>query len=73
MRGLREQGLEIPGGEPLRFDPVRLTANFRSAPELVERLNEFLSRCSSEEDGSGVAFCRAEPAREELGGGGCAV
>jgi len=65
---LRERGLEIPGGEPLRFEPVRLTANFRSAPELVERLNRVFEQVFEREDGSGVAFCRAEPAREELGG-----
>jgi ATP-dependent exoDNAse (exonuclease V) beta subunit len=66
---LREQGLEIPGGEPLLFEPVRLTANFRTAPKLVERLNEIFEKVFAEEDGSGVRFSSAEPARAELGAG----
>jgi ATP-dependent exoDNAse (exonuclease V) beta subunit len=61
---VEQLGLEIPGDLPLRFDPVRLTANFRSAPPLVEDLNEMFSRVFAVDDGSGVAFTAADPARD---------
>ncbi len=51
--------------EPLGFDFAALTANFRTAPELVERLNRDFERVFGEEDGSGVRFTAAQPAREE--------
>jgi ATP-dependent helicase/nuclease subunit A len=57
-------GLEIPGDEPLLFDAVHLTANFRTAPTLVERVNHAFSRVFAIDDGSGVKFTRAEPARK---------
>ena len=58
-------GLEVPHDEPLLFDFVPLKANFRSAPPLVERLNEVLGQVFAEPDGSGVAFSAAEPARAD--------
>jgi ATP-dependent exoDNAse (exonuclease V) beta subunit len=57
-------GLEIPDGDPLVFDFVPLRANFRTAPALVERLNEVFAKVFAENDGSGVSFSPAEPARE---------
>ncbi len=57
-------GLEIPDAEPLLFDFVPLKANFRTAPSLVTRLNEVFGQVFAANDGSGVAFSSAEPARE---------
>ena len=62
---VRTAGLELPRDEPLLFDFVSLRANFRSAPPLVERLNEVLGEVFAAPDGSGVTFSAAEPARIE--------
>ena len=58
-------GLEVPHDLPLEFDGVRLFANFRTARPLVERLNEAFARIFEENDGSGITFSSAEPARSE--------
>jgi ATP-dependent exoDNAse (exonuclease V) beta subunit len=58
-------GLEIPHEEALLFDFVSLTANFRTTPQLVERQNEILGEVFAANDGSGVTFSPAQPAREE--------
>jgi ATP-dependent exoDNAse (exonuclease V) beta subunit len=62
---VKDNGLEIAHDEPLLFDSVRLSANFRTAHPLVERLNEVFGRVFAEDDGSGVTFSPAEPARDE--------
>ncbi|MGH9561373.1 MAG: 3'-5' exonuclease, partial [Terracidiphilus sp.] len=49
---------------------VQLIANFRSAPSLVDRLNRVFSAISSEDDGSGIAFTPAQPARNGEAQGG---
>jgi len=59
-------GLEIPDDQPLRFEPVQLTANFRSAPELVEHINHTFSQVFAKDDGSGVGFTPALPARDNI-------
>jgi ATP-dependent exoDNAse (exonuclease V) beta subunit len=61
---LREQGLEIPASEALRFEPVRLTANFRTTPPLVQRLNGIFETVFAGDDGSGVSFTSASPERD---------
>lgn len=61
---LRDAGLDIEGESPLHLDPVRLTANFRTAPDLMDQLNGAFTSCFAEDDGSGIAFASAEPARE---------
>jgi ATP-dependent exoDNAse (exonuclease V) beta subunit len=58
-------GLEIPHEEPLLFDFVSLKANFRTAPQLVERLNGDFEQIFAADDGSGVSFSSAQPVREE--------
>ncbi len=58
-------GLEIYGNEPLNFDTVRLKDNFRTAAPLVKTLNDFLGAVFEKNDGSGVTFAEAEPARSE--------
>ncbi|MGD0831502.1 MAG: UvrD-helicase domain-containing protein [Terracidiphilus sp.] len=57
-------GLEIPHDEALLFDFVSLTANFRTTPELAERQNEIFIEVFAVNDGSGVTFTSAQPARE---------
>jgi ATP-dependent helicase/nuclease subunit A len=62
---IRDFGLEVNGGdEPLHFDQVALRANFRTAPPLVKHLNGVFAGIFAENDGSGIAFSPAEPARE---------
>jgi ATP-dependent exoDNAse (exonuclease V) beta subunit len=57
-------GLVIPNEAPLRFDSVSLTANFRTTPALVERLNQDFERVFAVDDGSGISFTSAQPARD---------
>jgi ATP-dependent exoDNAse (exonuclease V) beta subunit len=59
-------GLDIPNESALRFDSVHLKANFRSAPPLVERLNEVFAQIFALDDGSGIEFSQALPAREDF-------
>jgi ATP-dependent helicase/nuclease subunit A len=62
---VKKIGLEIPNGDPLILDSVSLTANFRSASSLVRRLNTVFGQVFAVDDGSGVRFFEAAPAREE--------
>jgi ATP-dependent exoDNAse (exonuclease V) beta subunit len=55
-------GLEIPGDLPLLFDPVLLTANFRTARPLVEAINDTFAQIFL--GGDGITFAEAEPARD---------
>jgi ATP-dependent exoDNAse (exonuclease V) beta subunit len=57
-------GLEILHDQPLLCDSVALTANFRTTPLLVERLNLAFAHIFAEDDGSGITFAAAQPARE---------
>ena len=59
-------GLEVAHEEPLLFDSVSLTANFRTAPDLVKKNNEIFVEVFAANDGSGVTFSSAHPAREEM-------
>jgi ATP-dependent helicase/nuclease subunit A len=59
---VKEIGLEIPNGDPLAFDFVPLSANFRSTPSLVERLNEVFAQVFAWDDGGRIRFTPAEPA-----------
>jgi ATP-dependent helicase/nuclease subunit A len=56
-------GLEIPNDLLLRFDPALLSANFRTAPALVAKLNGIFAKVFEEDDGSGVTFAESLPAR----------
>jgi ATP-dependent exoDNAse (exonuclease V) beta subunit len=69
---VQSAGLEIPHDEPLLFDFAPLRANFRTAPGLVERLNEAFTQIFAADDGSGVLFSAAQPAREEIARNGAA-
>jgi ATP-dependent helicase/nuclease subunit A len=61
---VKQLGLEIPNGEPLDLEYVQLSANFRTVPKLVNRLNQAFSLIFDQDDGSGVQFSPAEPALE---------
>jgi ATP-dependent exoDNAse (exonuclease V) beta subunit len=63
-------GLEVAHEEPLLFDSVSLTANFRTTPGLVEQLNQAFAQIFAADDGSGVSFFSAEAAREEIANAG---
>jgi len=56
-------GLEIPEADPFPFHALALTANFRTSPHLVDRLNEMFAHVFSVADESGVSFSEVEPAR----------
>ncbi len=60
---VEQLGLELPGELPLRFNPVQLFANFRSAPPLVEQINGAFEQVFAADDGSGVTYAKAEAAR----------
>ena len=60
-------GLEIPDNQPLLFDPVQLMSNFRTVPQLVERLNATFARVFAVKDGSGVEFTEALATRGNAG------
>ena len=61
----RDYGLNLADGdEPLCFDHVPLAANFRTAPPLVKELNDAFAQVFAANDGSGIAFSPAQPARE---------
>ena len=60
---VREAGLEISDTDSLIFDSVALTSNFRTTAPLVTRLNEVFEKVFAADDGSGVTFSPADPAR----------
>jgi len=66
---VRAEGLEIPGAESLPLDFVGLSSNFRTAPALVEQLNDGFARIFAAPDGSGIEFSPAQPARLQTVGG----
>jgi ATP-dependent helicase/nuclease subunit A len=57
-------GLELAEGDPHTLGGVRLTSNFRTAPQLVAELNEAFRAAFAEDDGSGIQFGASEPARQ---------
>ena len=59
---VRALGLELPEGA-LALDFVPLSSNFRTTPQLVHELNEAFTQIFSVDDGSGIAFSSAQPAR----------
>jgi ATP-dependent exoDNAse (exonuclease V) beta subunit len=66
---VKAAGLEVFQDEPLLFDFVSLKANFRTEPTLVERLNRDFEKIFATDDGSGVAFSSAQPARNKTADG----
>lgn len=60
---VKDFGFELKAGDSFSLDPVTLSANFRTAPQLVSKLNDTFERVFDIADGSGITFARAEPAR----------
>ena len=60
---VRLAGLEIPNGEPLALESVRLAANFRAAPALVSCFNQMFADVFAEPDESGIVFAASVSAR----------
>ena len=65
---MKENGLEVAGDVSFRFDGAGLTANFRTAPALVEELGKVFERVFESDDGSGVLYTPVSPARETSAG-----
>jgi ATP-dependent helicase/nuclease subunit A len=67
---LKTHGLDTvsPEGtaETFEFEFLPLRANFRTEPSLVRDLNNVFAQIFAEDDGSGVGFSEAEPARPHL-------
>jgi ATP-dependent exoDNAse (exonuclease V) beta subunit len=57
-------GIEISAAESFLLEPIPLSANFRTQPSLVTCLNLIFAEIFAVDDGSGIAFSQAEPARE---------
>ncbi len=57
---VRAIGLELPDGDPLTLDFVPLSANFRTTPSLVGKLNHIFAQIFAVNDGSGIAFSPAQ-------------
>ena len=66
---VKSLGLEIAGAEPLLFDSVGLTSNFRTSASLVETLNQNFKEIFAVDDGSGIEFTPADPARIQSSSG----
>ncbi|MGC2615032.1 MAG: UvrD-helicase domain-containing protein, partial [Terracidiphilus sp.] len=60
---VKERGFEFSEEESFPLHPIQLTANFRTDPQLVLRLNEAFQKVFAVSDGSGIEFAKAEPAR----------
>jgi ATP-dependent exoDNAse (exonuclease V) beta subunit len=59
-------GLEVTQVEPLLFDFVPLTANFRTVPALVERINEVFVEIFAANNGSEIIYIPSIPARKPV-------
>jgi ATP-dependent exoDNAse (exonuclease V) beta subunit len=62
---VQQFGLEIGDELPFDFESVALSANFRTAAQLVDSLNEVFEKVFAQNDGSGVRFTPAQPARDQ--------
>jgi ATP-dependent exoDNAse (exonuclease V) beta subunit len=62
----RELGLTLPDGEPYELELAQLRSNFRTQPELVERLNGVFAKIKESSGGADESdqFVAAEPARD---------
>ncbi|HEY2466412.1 MAG TPA: UvrD-helicase domain-containing protein [Terracidiphilus sp.] len=60
---VKERGFELNDGSAFPLDLARLSSNFRTDTELVSRLNDVFKAVFDEDDGSGIDFAAAEPAR----------
>jgi len=65
---VRKRGIDLPGGESLKFNFIRLSSNFRTADALVQELNNFFGSIVAEDKSVGIEFAKAEAARKDLDG-----
>ncbi|WP_348261724.1 UvrD-helicase domain-containing protein [Telmatobacter sp. DSM 110680] len=65
---VKDVGFEFSDEESFPVDPLRLTANFRTDPQLVFSTNDAFEKVFGEPDGSGIEFAKAEPARSSSAG-----
>jgi ATP-dependent helicase/nuclease subunit A len=65
---VRDLGLELPTGESHQFGFAPLASNFRTEPQLVERLNDIFGKVFATNDGSQVRFSPSEPVRSSKPG-----
>jgi ATP-dependent helicase/nuclease subunit A len=59
---VRNLGLDLSGGEALRFEYTPLTSNFRTTPQLVQVLNQIFEHVFNVDD-SGFQFSQSQPVR----------
>jgi len=64
---VQHHGLELAADSALPFAFVPLSANFRTAHALVASLNTAFSAVFTADDGSGIPFSPATPARKDSG------
>ncbi len=67
---VRNLGLDLSTGEPLQFEFVPLSSNFRTGPELVRTLNQLFTDVFASPDGSDLQFSPSQPARAQTIGAG---
>ncbi|KAA6464795.1 hypothetical protein DYQ86_02220 [Acidobacteria bacterium AB60] len=60
---VKNRGLDLPTGDAHFFRFAPLLSNFRTAPQLVEKLNTFFEDVFRLNDGSGVRFSSSSPMR----------
>jgi ATP-dependent exoDNAse (exonuclease V) beta subunit len=63
---VKEIGLEVEEAAALEMDSVQLAANFRTTPELVDKLNDAFRPIFAEDDGIGIGFSASIAAREAM-------
>jgi len=68
FRRVKERGFEFSEEESFPLHPIQLTANFRTDPQLVSRVNDAFEKVFAVPDGSGIEFAKAEPARNPSAG-----
>ena len=68
FRRVKERGFEFPEEESFPLNPVQLTANFRTDPQLIASVNDAFEKIFAIPDGSGIEFAKAEPARNTSDG-----
>jgi ATP-dependent helicase/nuclease subunit A len=67
---VRHLGLDLSRGESLHFEFAPLTSNFRTAPQLVEALNQMFASVFAIDDGSRLQFSGSRPVRSSASGTG---
>lgn len=60
---VRNLGLDLPDGDPHKFEFAPLASNFRTVPQLVEKLNDTFENVFQANHGSGIRFLPSQPVR----------